>query len=184
MDLTAFKQQLASTVSALKEDLKTIRTGRANPIIVEQLMVDAYGGSAKLKVMELASITTEGSAAVVIIPFDPSTVPDIEKAILKSPLGLTPQTQGTRIIIRIPPLSAEQRDKYVKLVGQKIEEKRNVIRNHRDDIRKKIKASFDEKNLTEDDKFRLEKEIDALAQKVNEELVIVKEAKEKEIQAV
>lgn len=184
MDLSSFKQQLASTVSALKEDLKTIRTGRANPVIVEQLTVEAYGGSAKLKVMELASITTEGSAAVVIIPFDPSTVPDIEKAILKSPLGLTPQTQGTRIVIRIPPLSEEQRDKYAKLVGQKVEEKRNVIRNHRDDIRKKVKVSFDEKNLTEDDKFRLEKEIDTLTQKVNEELVVVKDAKEKEIHAV
>lgn len=184
MDLSAFKLQLQQTVSALKEDLKTIRTGRANPVIVEQLMVDAYGGSAKLKVMELASITTEGSAAVVIVPFDPSTVPDIEKAILKSPLGLTPQTQGTRIIIRIPPLSEEQRDKYAKLVGQKVEEKRNVIRNHRDDIRKKVKVSFDEKNLTEDDKFRLEKEIDTLTQNVNEELVVIKESKEKEIQAV
>ena len=110
MDLQDFKQQLSLTATALTEDLKTIRTGRANPIIVEQLVVDAYGGSTKLKLMELATITTEGPAALVIVPFDPSTVPDIEKAILKSPLGLSPQVQGTRIIIRIPPLSEEQRE--------------------------------------------------------------------------
>lgn len=184
MDLTDFKTQLSLTTTALTEDLKTIRTGRANPIIVEQLVVDAYGGSTKLKLMEMATITTEGPAALVIAPFDPSTVPDIEKAILKSPLGLSPQVQGTRIIIRIPPLSEEQREKYVKLVNQKIEEKRNIVRNHRDDVRKKIKTQFDEKTLTEDEKYRLEKEIDTITQKANSQLLEIKEAKEREIREI
>ena len=134
--------------------------------------------------MEMATITTEGSAALVISPFDPSTIPDIEKAILKSPLGLSPQVQGTKVIIRIPPLSEEQREKYVKLVGQKVEEKRGIIRNHRDDKRKKIKLSFDSKEITEDDKYRIEKEIDNLTQKSNEELLFIKEQKEKEIREV
>lgn len=184
MDLQAFKQQLSLTATALTEDLKTIRTGRANPIIIEQLVVEAYGGSTKLKLMELSTITTEGPAALVIAPFDPSTVPDIEKAILKSPLGLSPQVQGTRIIIRIPPLSEEQREKYVKLVNQKIEEKRNIVRNHRDDVRKKIKTQFDEKTMTEDEKYRMEKEIDLITQKANTQLLEIKEAKEKEIREI
>mgnify|MGYP001614313079 FL=1 len=184
MDLQDFKQQLSLTATALTEDLKTIRTGRANPIIVEQLVVDAYGGSTKLKLMELATITTEGPAALVILPFDPSTVPDIEKAILKSPLGLSPQVQGTRLIIRVPPLSEEQREKYVKLVNQKIEEKRNIVRNHRDDVRKKIKTQFDEKTMTEDEKYRTEKEIDIITQKANSQLLEIKEAKEREIREI
>ncbi len=184
MDLSDFKTQLSLTATALTEDLKTIRTGRANPVIVEQLVVDAYGGSTKLKLMELSTITTEGPAALVISPFDPSTVPDIEKAILKSPLGLSPQVQGTRIMIRIPPLSEEQREKYVKLVNQKIEEKRNIVRNHRDDVRKKIKTQFDEKTMTEDEKYRTEKEIDIITQKANSQLLEIKEAKEREIREI
>ena len=184
MYLQDFKQQLSLTATALTEDLKTIRTGRANPIIVEQLVVDAYGGSTKLKLMELATITTEVPAALVILPFDPSTVPDIEKAILKSPLGLSPQVQGTRLIIRVPPLSEEQREKYVKLVNQKIEEKRNIVRNHRDDVRKKIKTQFDEKTMTEDEKYRTEKEIDIITQKANSQLLEIKEAKEREIREI
>lgn len=184
MDLTEFKTQLQSTVTALKEELKSIRTGRSNPVIIEHLPVEAYGGSAKMRLMEMSTITTEGSSALVIAPFDPSTIPDIEKAILKSPLGLSPQVQGTRIIIRIPPLSQEQREKYVKLVNQTVEDKKNVVRNHRDDIRKKIKTQFDEKTMTEDDKYRTEKEIDTITQKVNEQLLETKESKEKEIMEV
>jgi ribosome recycling factor len=184
MDLSGFKTQLTLTSSALIEDLKSIRTGRANPVIVEQLVVDAYGGSTKLKLMEMATITTEGPAALIITPFDPSTVPDIEKAVLKSPLGLSPQPQGVRVIIRVPPLSEEQREKYVKLLNQKVEEKRNIIRTHRDDVRKKIKARFDEKVMTEDEKYRLEKEIDNITQNINSQLLEIKEAKEREIREV
>lgn len=184
MDLTEFKQQLQSTILSLKEDLKSIRTGRANPAIVEQLVVEAYGGSTKLKMMELSTITTEGPAALVIVPFDPSTTSDIERAVLKSPLGLSPQVQGTRIIIRIPPLSQEQREKYVKLVGQKVEDKKSIVRNHRDDVRKKMKTLFDSKEITEDEKYRLEKEIDTLTQKMNTELLALRESKEQEIREV
>ncbi len=184
MDLTEFKTQLQTSISSLKEDLKSIRTGRANPAIVETLVVEAYGGSTKLKMMELATITTEGPSAIVIMPFDPSTSSDIEKAILKSPLSLSPQVQGTKIIIRIPPLSEEQREKYVKLIGQKVEDKKGVIRNHRDEVRKKIKLAFDEKTLTEDDKYRLEKEVDTITQKANADLLEIREAKEQEIRQV
>lgn len=184
MDLTEFKQQLQNTILSLKEDLKSIRTGRANPAIVEQLVVEAYGGSTKLKMMELSTITTEGPAALVIVPFDPSTTSDIERAVLKSPLGLSPQVQGTRIIIRIPPLSQEQREKYVKLVGQKVEDKKSIVRNHRDDVRKKMKTLFDSKEITEDEKYRLEKEIDTLTQKMNTELLALRESKEQEIREV
>jgi len=184
MDINSFKSNLQQTINALKEELKTIRTGRANPGMIEELEVETYGGSTKLRLKELSTITTEGPAALLVAPFDPSTIGDIEKAILKSPLGLSPQTQGTRIIIRISAMSQEQRDKFAKLIGQIVEEKRNVVRNHRDEVRKKIRESFEKKELTEDDKFRMEKDIDQIAQKTNEDMAIIKDAKEKEIQQV
>ena len=184
MDLSEFKKNISLTITALKEELKSIRTGRANPTMVEDLIIEAYGGSTKLRLKELATITTDGASALLIAPFDPSTIVDIEKGILKSPLDISPQTQGARITIRIPPMSQEQRDKYVKLVGQIIEEKRSIVRNHRDDIRKKVRDEFDEKNLTEDDRYRLEKEIDTLTQKANEDIASVKAAKDTEIQEV
>lgn len=184
MDLSAFKLSLQQTITALKEELKAIRTGRANPAMIEDIIIDAYGGSTKLRLKELSTITTDGASALLIAPFDPSTIQDIEKGILKSPLGITPQTQGTRITIRIPPMSTEQRDKYSKLVGQMIEEKRSIVRNHRDDVRKKIREEFDHKTITEDDKYRQEKEVDTLTQKANEDIAAIKATKEKEIQEV
>ncbi len=184
MDLSQLKNNLAQTIIHLKEQLKAVRTGRANPSMIEDIIIETYGGSTKLKLKELATIVSEGSSALAINPFDPSTIGDIEKAILKTPLGFTPQTQGARIVIRIPPMSQEQRDKYIKLVGQIIEEKRTIARGHRDDARKKVKELFDKKNLTEDEKFRTEKDIDTATQTVMEEIQAIREVKETEIREV
>ena len=125
MDIVStFESQATKTIEALKEDLKSIRTGRASPNLVENLIVETYGGQTKLRLLELATIMTEGASSISISPYDPSVIQDIERAILKSPLGLTPSSQGTRIIIRIPSLNTEQREKYIKVVAEKIEEKR------------------------------------------------------------
>lgn len=179
-----FKIKCQTVINSLKEDLKNIRTGRANPSLVENLIVDAYNGSTRLKLMELATISTDGPTALSIVPFDPSTLSNIEKAILKSPLGLSPTTQGSRIILKIPPLSTEQREKFIKLVIEKIEEKKNQIRNFRDEIRKSIKSSYEAKETTEDEKFRLEKEIDNITQQLMKEIEEIKEKKQNEIREV
>jgi len=185
MDIVStFDQQAAKTIASLKEDLKSIRTGRASPSLVENLYVETYGGQTKLRLLELATIVTEGASSLSINPYDPSVIQDIEKAILKSPLGLTPATQGTRIIIRIPSLNTEQREKYIKVVGEKIEEKRITVRNHRDDSRRIIKNTFEKKEMSEDEKYRLEKEIDVQSTKFMEEINAIKESKEKEIMEV
>lgn len=181
--LSKYRQDAESIISYLREDLKSIRTGRANPSLVENLIVETYGGQAKLKLQEVATITLEANA-LSVIPFDHSTLIDIEKAILKSPLGLSPVTQGNRIIIKIPTLSEEQRQKMVKLVHQKIEERKNMIRNARDDQRRKIKSSFENKEITEDNKFRLEKEIDSLSQQFMKTIEEIKNRKEEEIMEV
>lgn len=185
MDIFAtFSQQAERTINSLKEDLKSIRTGRASPSIVENLPVETYGGQTKLRLLELATIMTDGPASIAIIPFDPTVIQDIERAILKSPLGLTPATQGTKIIIRIPSLNSEQREKYIKVVREKIEEKKIVIRNHRDDARRIIKTSFEKKEMGEDERYRQEKEIDLRSTKLMEEINNIRENKEKEIMEV
>jgi ribosome recycling factor len=178
------KKQFDASVSKLKEDLKTIRTGHTSPALVENLEVLTYGGTTTMRLMEMATITNEGSTALLILPFDQSTLQDIERAIIKSPLGLSPNTQSGRIIITIPPLSTEQRTKYAKLAGELVEECRGAIRGFRDGARKKIKQSFEAKDITEDDKFRFEKQIDDETQKINDAAQKLKDAKEKEILSI
>jgi len=179
--VNSFKKEAEKVIAGLKEELKLIRTGRANPALVENLIVEAYGGQSKLKLFELATITNEGPMALAVIPFDPSTLSDVEKAILKSPLNLSPQTQMNRITLRLPPLSSEQREKLIKLLNQEIEERKGIIRNHRDESRKKIKQALENKDMTEDEKFRLEKEIDNITQIYMKEIQTIKENKENEI---
>ncbi len=178
------QQTVEKMITHLKEDLKSIRTGRASPSLVENLIVETYGGQTKLKLLELAHITTEGASIIAVMPFDPSVTADVEKSILKSPIGLSPQVQGGRILIKIPPLSEEQRQKLTKLIGQKIEEKKMMIRNARDDARKKVKIAYEQKEITEDDKFRQEKEIDTTTQEYMEQIQVIKENKEKEVMEV
>lgn len=182
--ITSFKDSAQKSVFHLKEDLKSIRTGRANPSLIENLIVEAYGGQTKMKVLELASIVADGPTALSVTPFDPSVIGDIERAILKSPLGISPAVQGNRILVKIPPLSQEQREKFIKLCNLKVEEKKNAVRNFRDEARKHIKMKFESKEITEDEKFRFEKELDSASQKIMEEIQNIKESKEKEIREV
>jgi len=179
-----FKTTVDKTISYLREDLKTIRTGKASPALLEGLVVTTYGGQTQLRLPELATISTEGPLTLIVSPYDQSTLPDIEKAVLTSNLGLSPATQGTRILITIPPLSQEQREKFIKVVGQKIEEKKNAIRGARDDARRKIKASEENGEISEDERFRKEKEVDEQTQKYMEDIQDLKERKEAEIRQI
>lgn len=179
-----FKQAADKVIAFIREDLKSIRTGKANPSLIENLVVETYGGQSKLKLLELATLTVEGPSALGITPYDPSTISDIEKAILQSPLGISPAVQGNRILAKIPAFSQEQREKFTKIVAQKIEEKKNQIRGSRDEARRKIKTQFEAKEISEDEKFREEKEIDNLTKNYMEELQRVKESKEKEVREI
>ncbi len=182
--LSQYKNSIQSITQILKDELKGIRTGRPNPGMIESMQVEAYNGTMKMKLLELASITNEGPSALLVVPFDPSTTHDIEKAIMTSPLGINPQTEGSKIIIRIPPLSEEQRIKYAKLVSQLVEESKNKVRFARDEARKKIKRLEDDKEISEDDRFRSEKEIDQITTASNDDLQKIREHKEKEIMEV
>ncbi len=179
-----FSTFVKNAIDHLKEDLKSIRTGHATPALVENIPVTTYGGSTTLRLLEISSITTEGPSTIIIIPFDQSTIGDIEKAFTKTPLGLSPVLQGSRLIVKIPPLSQEQREKFSKLAGQKVEERKNSVRGARDDARRKIKTQFEKKEITEDAKFRIEKEVDTISQESAEQMQTIKDVKEKEIMTV
>lgn len=178
------KKHFEGVVAKLKEELKTIRTSHASPALLENIDIDVYGGTMKMKLLELATITNEGATTLAVVPFDPTTTQDIERGILKSPLGLSPTTQTSKILITIPPLSEEQRAKYAKFVNEMAEEHRHIVRGYRDDARRKVKQAFEAKSISEDEKFRYEKQIDDETIKINERIHEVKTKKETEIQTV
>lgn len=165
----------------LKEEVKTIRAGKVNPSLLENIIVEAYQGQMKLKLKELAAITNHDNFTLIVKPYDSSIIQDIEKSLLKSPLGISPRLENNQFKISFPPLSQEQRIKYLKLLNQVVEEGKNYIRKYRDEARKKIKISFEAKEISEDQKFRLEKLIDDETKKVINEIDIIKKSKEEEI---
>lgn len=185
---TQITQELASRLDRVeafsREELMGIRTGKASPALVENIIVSVYDNTTKLSILELATVATAGPSHLTISPFDPATVQDIEKAILSSPLHLTPRVEGKLIHITVPALSEEQRREFMKLISAKIEEGRVKIRGARDDMRKKVKATFETKEITEDDKFRIEKKLDEVSQEYTKKLDELKEKKEKEIMEV
>lgn len=181
---STFKNQAQKTIEHTTNELRHIRTGQVSPALVEDLMVTTYGGSATMRLMELASLSTEGPITLVISPFDQSVVQDIERAIHASPLGLSPRVDGKIIRLTTPPLTQEQREKFVKLANQKIEEGKIHIRGHRDEARKHIKVLLDEKAISEDDRFRAEKEIDGYTKDATDKLDELRQKKQDEIMMV
>jgi ribosome recycling factor len=182
MDLIdKFKNESLKSISYLLSELKSFRTGRASPALIEEIEVETYNGQMKLKLMELASINVSDSNALIVKPFDPSTTIDIEKAIFKTQLGLSPRVEGNQIIVNIPPLTEEQRHKLIKYLNQIVEEKRNQIRKYRDDIRKIIKGEFEEKKITEDVRFNLEKKLDEETKNFMKKIDEIKNKKTNEI---
>lgn len=178
------RQNMERVLGVLRTDLATIRTGRAAPSLVENIIVSVYGGSTKLRVMELATIVTTDPHTLVITPFDQTIINELQKGILEANIGLTPFIDGLLIRISIPPLSQERRNELIKLMQQKLENGRIMIRQARHDGMNVIKKQFVDKTISEDDKTRLEKEIqnvtdefiatiDAMGKKKEEELRVL-----------
>lgn len=159
------RQNMGKVLGLLQGDLATIRTGRAAPSLVENIVVSAYGGSARLRVMELATIVSSDPQTLVITPFDATITSEIQKGILEANVGLTPFIDGQLIRISIPPLSEERRGELIKLMHQKLENGRIMLRQVRHEAMSDIKKHHSNKTISEDDMVRLEKEV----QKVTDE---------------
>ena len=171
--------RMKGAIIALEEDLGTIRTGRASPALVERLNVQYFGMDTPL--MQLASISAPEPRVLLIRPFDPSTLKAIEKGILASELGLTPNNDGKNIRLTIPILTEQRRRELVKVVHNRLEEGRIAVRNIRRDLMKDLKEFEHEKLISEDDLKKAEEELQKLTDKMIQQIDGIGERKEKEI---
>ena len=174
--------RMEKAINALIQELNTIRTGRANPSLVELLPIEYYGTQTPLQ--ELASISVPESRSLLIRPYDPSSLKNIETAILKSDLGLTPNNDGENIRLVLPTPTEERRMDLVKIVGVKAEEARISVRNIRRDIIRDLREYEDEKMITEDDQHRGEDKVQEITNDYIERIDALCERKEGEIMEV
>lgn len=157
-----FKQKMIKVLDVLKGDLATVRTGRAAPSLVENLVISVYAGSAKMKIMELATVVASDPQTLVITPFDKSILEEIQKGLMEANTGLTPSNDGNVIRISIPPLTQERRDQLIKLMHQKLENGRIMVRQVRHDAMQEVKKHENESGISEDEVTRIEKEVQNL----------------------
>ena len=176
--ITATKQKIAKVLDVLKGDLSTIRTGRAQPSLVENIVINAYGGSARLKVMELATVGATDAKTLLITPFDPSIIHEIQKGIEAANAGFTPIVDGPIIRISIPPLSQDRREELIKAMKHKLENGRIMVRQVRHEAMEDIKKEYEGR---EDDIKRLEKEVQKLVDETVETIEDWGKQKEQEL---
>ncbi len=167
MNFDMTRQGMQASIDHFKTDIAAIRTGRAVPALIENIVCNAYGGTAKLAVKELGTIATSDVQTLVVQPWDPSVLGEIRQGILAANVGLTPVVDNNLIRIPVPALTTERREEYAKLLHQKIEETKISIRNIRQDKMREIKTSFEEKKISEDEKFKAEENL----QKITDEFV-------------
>ena len=176
------ENRMKSALVALEEDLTTIRTGRATPALIEKLPIDYYGMPTPL--MQLASISVPEARALLIKPFDPSSLRTIERSILASDLGLTPNNDGKVIRLNLPPLTEERRRDLVKVVHTRLEEARVALRNVRRDVIKDLRDYEKEKLISKDDLESGEEDLQVLITRMSEEIEKIGQRKEAEIMEV
>jgi ribosome recycling factor len=173
------EERMEKALAKLKADLAGIRTGRANPGLVDSLRVEVYGSPTPIKA--IASVGAPEPTQIVIRPFDPGTLKDIEKAVQASGLGLNPQNDGRLIRISVPPLSTEVRRKLVARIKELAEETKVSVRNVRRDANKAADQEQKDKTLTEDDRDSVKNEIQELTKKFETKATDLAAAKEKEV---
>ena len=176
------KDRMGKAVEALRKELATIRTGRAHPGLIEHLRVDYYGAPTPLN--QLATINVPEPRLLTIQPWDQQSLGAIEKAILKSDLGLNPSNDGVIIRLVIPQLTEERRKELVKVVHKKVEEGRVAVRNVRRDRHDELRRLQREKEISEDAQYLAQEELQKLTDSFIQEVEQVGEEKEAELLAV
>lgn len=174
--------KMEKSVETFKGELAKVRTGRASLALLEGIMVDAYGSTMPLN--QVGTLTIPESRLIAIQPWDPQMLPAIEKALLKSSTGLTPVNDGKIIRLNIPQLTEERRKELVKQVKKIAEEFRVAIRNSRRDAIDTLKKQKKDKEISEDDMFKLQDEAQSETDKYISEIDDVTASKEKEVMEV
>jgi ribosome recycling factor len=173
------KDRMRKTIADLENELKRVRTGRASLSLLDGIRVDYYGTQTQLN--QMASLSVPESRLIVIQPWDVSAIKEIEKAILKSDLGLTPSSDGKLIRISIPPLTEERRKELVKVVGKMCEEHKVATRNIRRDSNELLKGFKKDGDISEDDAFKAQDGVQKITDDYINRIDEVYKAKEKEI---
>lgn len=162
------KTKMQRCVDFVRQDVGTIRTGRATSALVENIVIGAYGGTARMKVLELATISVPDAQTITITPYDQSIIGDIRRDIGAANVGLTPVIDNQLIRISVPVLTAERRMEYVKMLHVKLEDGRVKVRQVRHELMTELKRQFEEGTLPEDDRRRTEEEL----QKITDQMMV------------
>ena len=182
-DTKPYEERMQQAIGRCEEELKKVRTGRANPGMLDGIMVEAYGSHTPL--LQVASITVPEPQQLAVTPFDPTNLQAVAKAIREDQtLGLNPTDDGRVVRVSIPPLTTERRRQIAKQLGGIIEEARIALRNVRHDALKDAKAKKESKELSEDDVKRIEKLMDDAMQSMQAKLDSMSKTKEQEIMSM
>lgn len=176
------EKRMKKTVESLQHEMTKIRTGRANPSLLDHVSVDYYGNPTPLN--QVATVNTSDSRTLLVTPFEKSMVAAIEKAILTADLGLNPSTAGTAIRVPMPALTEERRRDMTKVVRAEAEQARISVRNIRRDANSSVKSLVKDKHVSEDDERRANDLVQSLTDKYIAEIDVVLAAKEKDLMQI
>jgi ribosome recycling factor len=181
MDIDLFKKDIEKCVVHLKEDLSQIRTGRANPELVEDVTVDAYGAVTPIK--NIATISVVDAKTINIQPWDKSIVDNLAHGLEDANLGFSIITEGDRVLVKLPDLTEERRKEYVKIMKERVEDGRVAVRQ----VRQKYMKEIDEAQkdgFSEDQADRLRDEIEKIVKETNDRIEEIRKEKEKELTTI
>jgi len=172
----------ANSLDFFKKEIATLRTGRANPAVLDNIQVEAYG--TMNPVNAVGNIAVSDARSIVIVPWDKTVSKAIEKAIVDAGLGLGISNEGDKIRLTVPALTEENRRALVRTLNEKMEKTRVILRQVRDSVKSVIEKAFTDKEISEDDKFRFMKELDEFSAKKNDELKDIRDRKETDIMEI
>lgn len=182
MILNQNKPEFDKVIDHLKHDISSLRTGRATPAIVEDIMIDVYGMRQPVK--SIASISVLDAKTLAIEPWDKSIVQALDKGLRDSNLGINPVNDGKMIRLPLPELSHERRQELIKVLNQKMEQARISLRKVREDIRTAIDKAEKDKQISEDDKFKMQDALEKIVKEYYDKVREIGEEKEKDITTV
>lgn len=184
MDEIKLRSRMQTVLEMVQQGVGSIRTGRATPALVEGIIIDCYGGTQKLRVVELASITASDPQTLLISPWDKSIIGEIRQGIEKANTGFTPIITGEAIRINLPPMTFEDRENYVRLLHQQLENGRIAVRQARQNAMKDIKRVFDDKTISEDEHILQEKKVQEITDEYVGKIDEMGKRKETELRTV
>ena len=180
--IIAKQSDFTKAIDFFKKDITSLRTGRANPSILDGILVETYGS--KMPLAGVASLSVPEARSILIAPWDKNVIKDIEKAVASANLGLSVTNEGDKLRLIISPLTEENRRELVKKLNEKMEAARISLRQIRDEVKEQIEIAFKNKEIDEDNKFRFIGELEDETSKENDKLKEIRDKKESEIMTI